>query len=149
MKFAALALDYDGTIATDGHFHADVRTAIGEARDRGVAVILVTGRRLADLRDVAGALDCFDVVVAENGAVLQFPQSRRHVLLGHRPPPAFLDALAARGVAFVAGESVVEADAYWAGAILEVIRALEQPLVLTFNRGRVMVLPQEIGRAHV
>ena len=47
MKFSALALDYDGTIARDGVFDPTVREAIGEARHRGIAVILVTGRHLA------------------------------------------------------------------------------------------------------
>ena len=54
MKFAALALDYDGTIAIDGAFDPAVRAAIGDLRRRGIVVILVTGRRLDDLRRVAG-----------------------------------------------------------------------------------------------
>jgi soluble P-type ATPase len=45
-----LALDYDGTIAQDGRLHPDVRTAIEEARTRGITVVLVTGRILGDLR---------------------------------------------------------------------------------------------------
>jgi hydroxymethylpyrimidine pyrophosphatase-like HAD family hydrolase len=61
MKLSALALDYDVTIATDGVFSATVRQAIGEVRQRGVAVILVSGRRLADVRAVAGDLTCFDL----------------------------------------------------------------------------------------
>jgi universal stress protein A len=40
MKFGALALDYDGTMATDGVMHADVRHAIGDVRQRGVIVVL-------------------------------------------------------------------------------------------------------------
>ena len=76
MKLSALALDYDGTIATHGVMHSDVRSAIGAARDAGIVVILATGRRLDDLKRVAGDLGCFDVVVAENGAVLDFPRSR-------------------------------------------------------------------------
>jgi soluble P-type ATPase len=59
MKFSALALDYDGTIATDGRFSPAVRQAIGEVREHGVAVILVTGRRIDDLRRVAGDLSWF------------------------------------------------------------------------------------------
>jgi hypothetical protein len=147
MKFSALALDYDGTIALDGVFDAAVREAIGEARRRGIAVVLVTGRRLPDLHQVAGDLTCFDVIVAENGAVLEFPASGRHVLIGHAPNPAFLRELGRRGVPFKAGESVVESDAEWAGPILDAIRSLEQPLILAFNRGRVMVLPQAIGKS--
>ena len=147
MKFAALALDYDGTIAVDGVFDPAVREAVAEARRRGIVVILVTGRQLPDLHRVAGDLTCFDVIVGENGAVLEFPSSGRHVVVGHAPNPTFLQELTRRGVPFAAGESVVEADANWAGTILEVIRSLEQPLILAFNRGRLMVLPQAVAKS--
>jgi hydroxymethylpyrimidine pyrophosphatase-like HAD family hydrolase len=147
MKFVALALDYDGTIAVDGVFDPAVREAVAEARRRGIVVILVTGRQLPDLHRVAGDLTCFDVIVGENGAVLEFPSSGRHVVVGHAPTPTFLQELTRRGVPFAAGESVVEADANWAAAILEVIRSLEQPLILTFNRGRLMVLPQAVAKS--
>ena len=110
MKFAALALDYDGTIATEGILDPAVREAIGIARRRGIAVALVTGRRLADLRRVAGDLACFDVIVAENGAVLEFPGGR-HVLLGRSASPDVLRALRERDIAVEAGECVLEADA--------------------------------------
>ncbi len=147
MKFAALALDYDGTIAVDGVFDPAVREAVAEARRRGIVVILVTGRQLADLHRIAGDLTCFDVIVGENGAVLEFPSSGRHVVVGHAPNPTFLQELTRRGVPFAAGESVIEADANWAATILEVIRSLEQPLILTFNRGRLMVLPQAVAKS--
>ena len=83
MKLAAFALDYDGTIAVDGVLDPGVRDAIAVARRQGIMALLVTGRRIVDLRRVAGDLTCFDVVVAENGAVLDFPVSGRHVVLGH------------------------------------------------------------------
>ncbi|MGE5246087.1 MAG: HAD hydrolase family protein [Betaproteobacteria bacterium] len=147
MKLSALALDYDGTIATDGVFDPRVREAIGEVRQRGIIVVLVTGRRLADLHAVAGDVTCFDAVVAENGAVLEYPASGRHVVLGHRPSPVFLDEMQRRGVPFTAGECVLEADANWARPALDVIRALEQPLILAFNRGRLMILPQAVAKS--
>ena len=147
MKFAALALDYDGTIATDGAFSPAVRQAIGEARQNGIAVVLATGRRLPDLHRVAGDLTCFDVIVAENGAVLEFPSSGRHVSLAHPPSPAVIQELYRRHIDVVAGESVLETDAAAAPAVLEVIRSLEQPLVLAFNRSRLMVLPQAVAKS--
>ena len=64
MKLSAIALDYDGTIAENGIMHADVRTVVGELRRRGIAVVLVTGRRLCDLRAVAGDRDCLDAASA-------------------------------------------------------------------------------------
>ena len=145
MKLGALALDYDGTIAIDGRLDPAVREAIAEFRQRGLAAILVTGRRLQDLHHVAGSLTGFDVVVGENGAVLEFPASGRHVTLGHPPSRLFLDELRRRGVAFVEGECLVESDASAAPAMLEAIRATEQPLILAFNRGRLMVLPPAIA----
>jgi hydroxymethylpyrimidine pyrophosphatase-like HAD family hydrolase len=147
MKFSALALDYDGTIATDGVFDPTVRQAVGEVRQRGIVVILVTGRRLPDLHAVGGDLTCFDAIVAENGAVVEFPASGRHMMIGHRPSPVFLDDLQRRGIPFVAGQCVVETDAQWAWPMLEAIRSLEQPLILAFNRGRLMLLPQAIGKS--
>lgn len=147
MRLAAFALDYDGTIATDGVLSRAVRDAIGHVRQLGIAVLLVTGRRLADLRQVAGDLTCFDVIVAENGAVLEFPASGRHVVLGHPPAAAVLQEIRRRGLDVAAGECVLEADAVVAPAMLDVIRRLEQPLILAFNRGRVMILPQAVAKS--
>jgi hydroxymethylpyrimidine pyrophosphatase-like HAD family hydrolase len=145
MKFTVLALDYDGTIATDGRMDADVRMAIAEARARGLTVVLVTGRTLDDLRKVAGPLDFVDSVAAENGAIVSLSDGRPR-RIGHAPPPCFLDELCRRGIPFTNGECVVEADAAMAPRILEVIRNLEVPLVILFNRGRMMVLPQGISK---
>ena len=147
MKIAALALDYDGTIAVDGNFDPAVREAVADARRRGIVVILVTGRRRDDLCRVAGDLTCFDAVVAENGAVLEFPLSGRHFAIGHAPSPLFVQELRRRGVPSIAGESVVETDASQAATVLEIVRSLEQPLILAFNRGRLMVLPQAVAKS--
>ncbi len=147
MKLAAFALDYDGTISRDGTLDPAVRDAIAAVRREGILVILVTGRRLADLARVAGDLTCFDVIVAENGAVLHFPISGRHVVLGHAPSKTVLDDLTRRSVQVLAGECVLECDQASAPLVLEVIRRLEQPLVLAFNRSRLMILPPAIAKS--
>lgn len=147
MRFLVLALDFDGTIAQNDILNPDVRTAIGELRGRGVTVILVTGRILADLRRVAGELHFVDAVVAENGAVIAFPDSGYSSVLGAPPPPALLNELRRQGIAHLAGQSVVEADSGEAPRILPILKGLELPLTLVFNRGRVMVLPQAISKA--
>ena len=145
MKFGVLALDYDGTIARDGVLCPEVRSAIAEARGRGIVVILATGRILYDLQSSAGNLTFLDAVVAENGAVVHFPSGQTRVL-DHLPPPVFFDGLRRRGVAYKSGQCVVEAEASAAPAILETIRELQLPLVMLFNRSRLMVLPQAISK---
>lgn len=145
MKFGVLALDYDGTIARDGVLNTDVKAAIAEARARGIVVIIVTGRILFDLRSAAGDLNFVDAVVAENGAVLEFHDGQTRIV-GHPPPHIFFDELRRRGVAFKSGQCVVEADASVAPAVLATIRELQLPLVILFNRSRLMVLPQAISK---
>jgi hypothetical protein len=68
VRFSVLALDYDGTIATDGVLDPEVRHAIADVRAHGTTVVIVTGRILDDLRRFAGDLRFVDAVVAENGA---------------------------------------------------------------------------------
>lgn len=146
MKFCVLALDYDGTIAEHGRPDPGVMAALREARAKGIVLVLVTGRILEDLRRVAGDLEVFEAIVAENGAVLAFP-NRRDRLLGRPPPPALLEDLCTRGVEFTIGDCVLEADASFAIPILRAVRQLELPLVLAFNRSRLMLLPQGISKA--
>jgi hydroxymethylpyrimidine pyrophosphatase-like HAD family hydrolase len=146
MRFSVLAIDYDGTIARDGVLDPEVRAAITEVRAQGITVVIVSGRVLSDLRQAAGDLGFVDAVVAENGAVLFFPNGNSR-LLGHPPPDAFLAELRRHGIAFSTGQCIVEADASSAQSILAVIRELELPLVLLFNRSRLMVLPQSISKA--
>src|SRR5262249_7593314 len=86
-------------------------------------------------------------VVAENGAVLEFPATGRHVVIGHPPNGPFIDELQRRGVHVDVGETVVEMDAASASTALDVVRQLEQPLILAFNRGRLMLLPQGVAKS--
>jgi hydroxymethylpyrimidine pyrophosphatase-like HAD family hydrolase len=147
MRFSVLALDYDGTIAEDGNLNDQVRTAIGELQRRGITVILVTGRILSDLQRVAGDLRLFDAVVAENGAVLTQPASGRTVIIGQPVSADFLKELARRAIKATAGACVIEADASEAIRILPVIQEMCLPLVILFNRGRLMILSQAISKA--
>src|SRR4051794_40778 len=98
MRYLALACDYDGTLARDGHVDRETVEALRRVRDSGRTLILVTGRELDDLRMVCPYLDLFERVVAENGALLYRPSTREEVVLGERPPERFVTALRARGV---------------------------------------------------
>lgn len=147
MKFLVLALDFDGTIAQDDVLDPSVRQAIAELRSRGIVVILVTGRIIDDLRRITGNLQFVDAVVGENGAAIEFPGSGYRTALASPPPASFLQDLQKLGIPHAVGECIVEADSTKASAILSVLQRQELPLVLAFNRGRVMVLPQAISKA--
>ncbi|MEO8681579.1 MAG: HAD hydrolase family protein [Vicinamibacterales bacterium] len=147
MRLAAFAVDFDGTLTRDGRLGSDNRDAISLVRDRGVKVILVTGRRLDDLLRTTGNVDCFDAVVAENGAVLHFPARDQTIPIAPAPSPKFLDELRRRSIPFDLGSSVVETDAVHAPSVIEAIRMLQEPLVIVFNRGRLMALPPAVAKS--
>jgi hydroxymethylpyrimidine pyrophosphatase-like HAD family hydrolase len=147
MKLRVFALDYDGTIDDGGRLHPDVRSAISEARLQGIMVVLATGRRVDDLRRVIGDLSVFDAVVAENGAIVHFPDNGRSIPQAQGPPGCFLRALRERGLSVSEGMCVIEISAESAPVVLDEIRRQELPLVLLFNRQRAMVVPQGISKA--
>jgi hydroxymethylpyrimidine pyrophosphatase-like HAD family hydrolase len=147
VKLTVLALDYDGTIARDDRLDPSVLDAIANARRHGITVMLVTGRRLDDLRRVAGDLHAVDGVVAENGALLHFPEGGLTTTLAPPVPAEFAARLRERGIRFQAGQCLIDADADSAPQMLDVIRELELPIVLLFNRSRVMALGQGISKA--
>ncbi|HET9193910.1 MAG TPA: HAD hydrolase family protein [Vicinamibacterales bacterium] len=147
MKLSVLALDYDGTIAADRGVDAEVRRAIAEARTNGITVLLVTGRILSELRRVAGDLHFVDGVVAENGGVVHFAGSEHTSVLAPRLVESLVTGLAKEQLSFQTGECLIDADAADGQRLLSVIRGLELPYVLVFNRGRVMVMPQGVSKA--
>jgi hydroxymethylpyrimidine pyrophosphatase-like HAD family hydrolase len=147
VKLSVIALDYDGTVARNDVLDPTVRQAIAAARTSGLTVLLVTGRILEDLRRVAGDLHFVDGVIAENGAIVHFPDGGHTSTLAAPVPEGFVAELRRRSIPFGLGRSLVDADAAQAPRLLEVIRALELPLVLIFNAGRVMVLPQGVSKA--
>ena len=143
-----LACDYDGTIAHHGRVSEATAAALARVRTSGRKLALVTGRRLADLRDVCPDVDAmFDVVVTENGAEVYFPQRRRVQGIGEPPSPALLDALRRRGVEFTLGSSIIETRAVFAEAALDAIRETGVERTVVFNRDSMMLLPGGVTKA--
>ena len=70
MRFAALATDYDGTLADEGIVSPAAVETLRRFRASGRRVILLTGRTFASLLEVFPCPDEFDIIVAENGATL-------------------------------------------------------------------------------
>ena len=89
MKWRALATDFDGTIATDGVVDEPTRLALVRLRSANLRTFLVTGRELSDFQGMKGFLPIFDMIVAENGAVLYEPGSDTTRSLGAPPPESF------------------------------------------------------------
>ena len=142
MKFSNLATDYDGTLAEDGSVAKSTIRALEAFRRSDRSIILVTGRELAQLLEIFDRADLFDWIVAENGALLYHPATRRKRLLAEPAPRHFIEELKRRGVTPIStGEAVVATWRPYENIVLEVIHEFGLERQITFNKDAVMVLP--------
>jgi HAD superfamily hydrolase (TIGR01484 family) len=148
MRYLALACDYDGTMATHGTVAEETLSALRFLRSSGRRLLLVTGRRLDDLKSIFPALDLFDRVVVENGALLYRPETREEELLSEPPSEQLVDALRFAGVTPLAvGRTIVATFSPHEQTVLATIRELGLELQVIFNKGAVMVLPSGTNKA--
>ena len=132
---------------------ASYRTTTFAALERltktGRKLILVTGRELPTSSRCFPRLDLFDKVVAENGALLYTPATKKERGLGARPAGRVRRGAARRcGVDPAVGRPL---DRRHLGAArdgrAEVIKELGLELEIIFNKGAVMVLPTGVNKA--
>ncbi len=147
MRYTAVALDFDGTIAHDSEVPGTVIEGLQRLKETGRKLLLVTGRELPELLSIFKGIGIFDRVVAENGALLYRPHNGERVELGEAPPPKLVEMLLARGVPISVGQSIIATVEPHETVVLETIRALglERPVI--FNKGAVMILPPGINKA--
>jgi hydroxymethylpyrimidine pyrophosphatase-like HAD family hydrolase len=148
MRYLALCTDYDGTIARHGVVDEPTIDALARLRESGRKLIMVTGRELAELMSVFPRLDLFDLVVAENGALLYNPATKEEKPLCEPPLPELVATLEARHVVPLSvGRTIVATREPHEKDALEVIRDLGLELQVIFNKGAVMILPSGVNKA--
>ena len=94
MSIRLLALDLDGTLLNSrGHISARNRLALDHARELGVRVAIVTGRRFRDARPIALDLGLDVPVIAHNGALTKHAHTLETVAVNLLPLEATHEAL--------------------------------------------------------
>lgn len=147
MNFRALALDYDGTLAWHGAVDEPTIAALQRLKASGRQLLMVTGREVPELLETFPRSDLFDLIVAENGALLYTPSNQQYDLLAPPPPPRFGQMLKDRGVKPISfGKVVVATWEPHQHTVLHTIRDLGLELDIIFNKGAVMVLPSGVNK---
>jgi hydroxymethylpyrimidine pyrophosphatase-like HAD family hydrolase len=148
VRYLALVTDYDGVIANDGRASEVAVEAIQRLQMSGRRAILITGRRLEDLFETFSQLSIFDSVVAENGAVVYEPRTRKESVLAKAPPPEFVERLRQLGVhPLEVGRVIVSTWLPHHTTVLRAIQEMGLELQVIFNRAAVMVLPAGVTKA--
>ena len=148
MRYAALACDYDGTLACDGIVGERTIEALRRLKERSVLLVLVTGRTLEELLAIFPEISLFERVVAENGAVLYRPGTRDYRILASPPTEKFIELLKQRGVhPLSVGHVIVATHQPQQTNVLEAIHELGTEMQVIFNKGAVMILPSGVNKA--
>ncbi len=148
MRYLAVVSDFDGVIADNDRPSPAALEAIGRLRASGRRVILNTGRRLDELLSVLHHPEIFDCIVAENGAVIYEPITRKETSLAKPPPPQFVERLRELGVKpLEVGRVIVSTWLPHHTTVLQVIQEMGLELHVIFNRSAVMVLPTGVNKA--
>lgn len=89
MPFRLIASDLDGTLLRDdGTVSARTRVALAAAAQRGIPIVIVTGRPPRWVRDLPALTGAHAVVVCANGALLY--DVDEHAIIDHAPIPGAL-----------------------------------------------------------
>ncbi|HET7728956.1 MAG TPA: HAD family hydrolase [Usitatibacter sp.] len=147
MRYTAIALDYDGTIAHDGAVPPPVLDGLRRLKAAGRKLLLVTGRELNELLGIFPEIGIFDRVIAENGALMYRPQTGERVELGEPPPAALVNALKATGIPLAVGHTILATVRPHETVVLECIAEHGAEQQVIFNKGAVMVLPPGCNKA--
>src|SRR3954470_6554178 len=125
MNFRALATDYDGTIAWHGAVEPSTIRALEKWKDSRRTLLLVTGREIHDLFKVFSEATLFDLIVAENGALIYQPVTKETRALAPCPAREFVDALREADVhPLSVGNVIVATQENYYGVVLQIITEL-------------------------
>jgi 5-amino-6-(5-phospho-D-ribitylamino)uracil phosphatase len=110
MHYRLLALDVDGTLLDpDGQLRPAVQNAVLATQERGVRVVMCTGRRFRTALPLAQQLQLRDPAVVHNGALVKDVQSGATLQQCYMPPEVYNQAFA---LLRQCGEPMVYVDAF-------------------------------------
>jgi len=148
MHYLLLASDFDGTLAQDGVVSNQTIEAVQRLKSAGRKFVLVTGRVMPDLLRVFPEINVCDFVVAENGALLYDPATRKYRPLADPPSEDFIRVLREKNVKPLSvGYVIVATLEPQQQIVMDVIHELGLELQIIFNKGAVMILPSGINKA--
>jgi hydroxymethylpyrimidine pyrophosphatase-like HAD family hydrolase len=148
MRYRVIAVDYDGTLAHNGQVDRNTVQTLARVQESGRKLLMVTGRELESLRSVFPQLGLFDLIVAENGALLYHPSTGEERLLAKGPPAAFVEMLRRSGAnSLSVGRCIVATLKPHEAAVYRAIDELGLNLHVILNRESVMILPVGVDKA--
>jgi hypothetical protein len=146
-QFIAIATDGDGTLMREGSLARTTVAALKRWRRSGRKVILVTGETPKELCDFRH-LELFDVLIAENGALLLRCDRSEERKLAKPPPARLVRALQGAGIkSLKRGRLIFQAEMHDLDKIASIIKKQRTKWTLVRNRDELMIVPPGVTKA--
>jgi len=146
-SFKMLATDYDGTIATRGRIPDNVEKDLLEVKQAGLLIAIVTGRGFDDLLRVCPQINIFDLIIAENGAIIYFPSQDKIEPLANKPPIEFITQLMQNNIPFHQHRIETIVRRRFAEKASALIEKFQFPLHIIPHQDYALILPIGINKA--
>lgn len=141
MHLKILASDLDGTLAHDGKVSLETWKSLRQARDAGITLMLVTGRRLETFSADGPFAELFEAIVAEDGAAVYFTRNNEVNLPFGRLDQEVIQQLEKRNIPFERGTAIVSTWMPHVDAVENILHETSRSATIEYNKGAVMVLP--------
>jgi hydroxymethylpyrimidine pyrophosphatase-like HAD family hydrolase len=147
-QYRMLATDYDDTIATNRAIRISAEKAFRQAKEAGFLLSIVTGRELDNLLRICPQIPMFDLVVAENGAVLYSPSTGQIELLGEPPALEFIAQLMHYRIPFNQDRVMTTVHSSYKQQVISIIQELELPRHVICHSSWMLILPLGVHKGY-
>ena len=141
MYLNVVAFDLDGTIAQNDQVSAQTWVKLAEAKEKGFKLMLVTGRCFEDLKNIGPFEEYCKAIVAENGALVYFPDNETLVMPFGQLASVVKEQLIESGIPLEIGKAIVATRVPHDKKVLEVLGKTNFAAIAEYNKGAIMVLP--------
>lgn len=143
---AALITDGDGTLTTRKQLSGETASALERWSESGRKLILATGESVKQLAKFPG-LQHFDIVVAENGALLFWPATGKIRLLAKARPASLVRSLRRQRIPLTVGQVIVGTERPYDKILRSTIERLGLDWQVIYNRKDAMALPAGVDKS--
>jgi phosphoglycolate phosphatase (TIGR01487 family) len=141
MYLKTLAFDLDGTLTESDTLSEKIKSILTKVKNEGFIVLLVTGRRLRAIPDIAFFEHTCEAIVAENGAVIYFPSNDTVSLPFGELAVDVKEQLLALDIPLEVGMAIVATWTPHDREVVDILTKTGYAATVEYNKGAVMILP--------
>ena len=119
----------------------EIQALLSQIKATGISIILVTHSTLNELSALWPDITIFKAVVAEDGAVIYFPECKRTIIPFGHLDPLLLQRLEQQGIPLTRGKATARTLLPYDAEVLDVLRIFGGGALIEYSHNLVMIQP--------